>query len=210
MESKLTKVTKETVGNYPQLLDLIRSSGFNIWEMPNTGYDRIRITSKRPTALSLQPPSPRLYVNDIPYADFNILQDFPTESIVSYFIDRSGNGEPGAAGGVIRVYTRAKGFGIAQDYDATSDPDFFKHTLKNGFTAIKEFYVPKYNSVTDEAFLNFGTVHWEPNIILDNNGKASFKFNSLGWSELKVFIEGMGADGTLFSTMKTIRLDTNQ
>ncbi|WP_289644479.1 hypothetical protein [Maribacter aestuarii] len=209
-ESRLTLVTKETVGNYPQLLDLIRSSGFNIWEMPNTGYDRIRITSKRPSRFSLTPPSPRLYVNDIPYADFNILQDFPTESIVSYFIDRSGNGEPGAAGGVIRVYTGERGeSGIGSYSDATPDPNFFTYTLKSGFTPIKEFYVPKYRSYSDEAFINFGTIHWEPNMVIDNR-KAAIVFDAKGWTEFEIFIEGMGNDGTLFSTRKTIRLDSSQ
>lgn len=211
MESKLTKVTKETEGNYPQLLDLIRSSGFNIWEMPNTGYDRIRITSKRPTALSLQPPSPRLYVDDIPYSDFNILQDFSTTTIESYFIDRSGNGEPGAAGGVIRVYTRKNGdLGADGLYESEPDPNFFVYTLQAGFSPVKEFYVPKYRSFSDDSFSDLGTIHWESNIVMDNNGKASFKFNSLGWGELKVFIEGMGSDGTLFSTSKTIQLGPNQ
>jgi hypothetical protein len=209
-ESRLTQVTKETIGNYPQLLDLIRSSGFNIWEMPNTGYDRIRITSKRPSALSLVPPSPRLYVNDIPYADFNILQDFPTERIASYFIDRSGNGEPGAAGGVIRVYTGERGeSGIGSYSDAAPDPNFFTYTLKSGFTPIKEFYVPKYRSYSDDAFINFGTIHWEPNMVI-NKGKAAIVFDSKGWTEFEIFIEGMGNEGILFSTTRTVRLDSSQ
>jgi hypothetical protein len=207
-ERRLTKVTEKIEGNYPQLLDLIRSSGFNIWEKPNTGYDRIRITSKRPSALSLVPPSPRLYIDDIPYSDFNILQDFPTRKLESFLIDKSGNGEPGAAGGVIRVYTR-KNDGLDGEglYDNDAQKNFFSHTIKNGFTPIKEFYVPKYSNVTDDAFLNFGTVHWEPNIIVDKNGKTSFKFNNLGCNEFVVFIEGMGTDGALFSTSETFKLD---
>lgn len=210
-ERRLTKVTKEIEGNYPQLLDLIRSNGFNIWEKPNTGYDRIRITSKRPSALSLVPPSPRLYVDDIPYSDFNILQDFSTKRLESFLIDRSGNGEPGAAGGVIRVYTRKgsrlDGEGLTDDNDRNN---FFSYTIQNGFTPVKEFYVPNYSSVTNDAFLNFGTIHWEPNIVMDHKGKASFKFNNAGWSKFTIFIEGMGADGTLFSTSETIKLDYNK
>lgn len=210
-ENRLTKVTRETEGNYPQLLDLIRSSGFNIWEVPNAGYDRIKITSKRPSALSLTPPSPVLYIDDIYQPDFSMLQDFSTTSIKSYFIDRSGNGEPGAAGGVIRVYTRKDGSsGVGGLYGSEPDPNFFTHTLQTGFSPVKEFYVPKYRNFSDDSFSDFGTVHWEPNIVMNSNGKATFRFNNLGWTELKVFIEGMGSDGTLFSTTKTIRLDSSQ
>ncbi|MDC6391090.1 hypothetical protein PP182_20565 [Maribacter sp. PR1] len=207
-KGRLIKVTQKTEGNYPRLLDLIRSSGFNVWEAPNTGYDRIRITSKRPSALSLTPPSPRLYVDDIPYSDFNILIDFPTRRLESYFIDRSGNGEQGAAGGVIRVYTK-KGAdqdapGLGRKYVSS---DFFVHTVKSGFSPVKEFYVPKYASYNNTSFQNFGTIHWEPNIVIGNKGRTSFKFRNLNVERLKVFIEGIGMDGTIFSLMEKIQIN---
>lgn len=204
---KLVKVTKKTIGNFPRLLDLIRSSGFNIWEAPNTGYDRIRITSKRPSALSLTPPSPRLYVDDVPYSDFNILMDFRTNQLESYFIDRSGNGEPGAAGGVIRVYTKkgpdTDSPGLGRNY---SDDNFFVHTVKNGFGPVKEFYMPKYANVEDTSFNNFGTVFWNPNIVLGEDGNATFNFNHLNMKRMKLFLEGIGEDGTLYSTMQEIEI----
>ncbi|PIB27707.1 hypothetical protein BFP77_11300 [Maribacter sp. 4U21] len=204
-EDKLTEVTTETEANFPQLLDLIRSNGFNVWEMPNTGYDRIRITTKRVMSFSLTQPSPILYVDDVYYSDFNILQDFSTKKIASYYIDRSGNGEPGGAGGIIRVYTRGDGdLGAAGSYEAIADPNFFVHKLQNGFSPVKDFYVPKYASVSDDSFRNFGTVHWEPNISVNESGKAHFGFNNLGWKEFEIFIEGMGADGTLYSQRELI------
>lgn len=204
---KLVKVTEKTIGNFPRLLDLIRSSGFNVWEAPNTGYDRIRITSKRPLALSLTPPSPRLYVDDIPYSDFNILTDFSTSQLESYFIDRSGNGEPGAAGGVIRVYTKK---GVDQDASGLgrkySDKEFFIHIVKNGFGQVKEFYVPKYASVSDDSFKNFGTIHWLPSLEIVDGRNGTFVFQHLDIKRMKVFIEGIGEDGTLYSTMEEVQI----
>ncbi|PIB38901.1 hypothetical protein BFP75_13825 [Maribacter sp. 4G9] len=209
-EGRLIKVTQKTEGNYPRLLDLIRSSGFNVWEAPNTGYDRIRITSKRPSALSLTPPSPRLYVDDIPYSDFNILMDFPTGRLESYFIDRSGNGEQGAAGGVIRVYTK-KGVvkdapGLGRKYVSS---DFFEHTVKNGFSPVKEFYVPKYASLNNTSFHNFGTIDWQPNLEIDKNGSTSFTFNHLNMERIKIFIEGIGEGGVLYSTVEEVEINPN-
>ncbi|RRQ47490.1 hypothetical protein DZC72_17275 [Maribacter algicola] len=209
-EGRLIKVTQKTEGNYPRLLDLIRSSGFNVWEAPNTGYDRIRITSKRPSALSLIPLSPRLYVDDIPYSDFNILMDFPTGRLESYFIDRSGNGEQGAAGGVIRVYTK-KGVdkdapGLGRKYVSS---DFFEHTVKNGFSPVKEFYVPKYASLNNTSFHNFGTIDWQPNLEIDKNGSTSFTFNHLNIERIKIFIEGIGEGGILYSTVEEVEINPN-
>ncbi|WP_281542778.1 hypothetical protein [Maribacter aestuarii] len=201
-ERRMTKVTEQIKNMYPSVIDIIRSNGFRVVITPNVGYDRIQITSNRNRT------SPALYIDDFYQPDFNMLEDIFTTEISSYFIDRSGNAEPGAGGGVIRLYRR-----IWSDEDSVydkKDSKFFRHTVVKGFSAIKEFYVPNYSSFTDDTFVNFGTVHWEPNIILDKNGKANFDFDSKGRTEFEIFIEGMGNDGSLFSTRKTIRLNSSQ
>lgn len=125
-EGNLKVVTEETEGLYPRLLDIIRSSGFNVWEVPNAGYDRIRITTKRVLSFSLVQPSPILYIDDVRYPDFDILLDFPTTRVKSYYIDRTGAMEAGGAGGVIRVYTRKEGdVGAGHSDKFTPDERFF-------------------------------------------------------------------------------------
>lgn len=208
---KLKKVTAETERLYPRLLDLIRSSGFNIWEAPNTGYDRIRITSKRPSAMSLTPPSPILYVDDVRYSDFNILMDFSTKRIERYYINRSGDGEAGGAGGVIRVYTRKEGeVGAASPNTDKPDDKFFTHIVKNGFTPKKSYYTPKYKSMMNESFQHFGTIHWLPTLSINENGVGKFKIWDTGIKEIFLFIEGISEDGRMYSTKKIVQVSTNQ
>ena len=207
-EEKLKTVTTETEGLYPRLLDLIRSNGYNIWEVPNAGYDRIRITTKRPLALSLTPPSPILYVDDVRYSDFNILIDFPTSRIERYYINRSGDGEAGGAGGVIRVYTRKEGdVGAARQ---KKDSKFFTHIVKKGFTPKKQYYTPKYKSMTNDSFRHFGTIHWSPNLSINKNGVGKLKILDTGLKEISLFIEGMSENGNMYSMKKIIRVSIDQ
>ena len=202
-EEKLKTVTTETEGLYPRLLDLIRSNGYNIWEVPNAGYDRIRITTKRPLALSLTPPSPILYVDDVRYSDFNILIDFPTSRIERYYINRSGDGEAGGAGGVIRVYTRKEGdVGAARQKKDEKNSKFFTHIVKKGFTPKKQYYTPKYKSMTNDSFRHFGTIHWSPNLSINKNGVGKLK--------ISLFIEGMSENGNMYSMKKIIRVSIDQ
>lgn len=211
LEEKLKTVTTETEGLYPRLLDLIRSNGYNIWEVPNAGYDRIRITTKRPLALSLTPPSPILYVDDVRYSDFNILIDFPTSRIERYYINRSGDGEAGGAGGVIRVYTRKEGdVGAARPKKDEKNSKFFTHIVKKGFTPKKQYYTPKYQSMMNDSFRHFGTIHWSSNLSINKNGVGKLKILDTGLKEISLFIEGMSENGNMYSIKKIIRVSIDQ
>lgn len=201
-DNRITKVTKPIKNMYPLVMDIIRSNGYKVYIQPNAGYNRISVTSMRNRV------SPAFYIDDVYQADFNMLEDILTEEVESYFIDRSGNGEGAAGGGVIRLYR--KKYGDDDSFRLTKHPKFFKHIVNQGFSPIKEFYVPNYSKINDNAFINFGAIHWEPNIIVDKDGKATFIFKGNGLKEFQIFVEGMGKDGTLFSTAKTIRLDSSQ
>ncbi|MDB5142602.1 MAG: hypothetical protein JWQ66_1315 [Mucilaginibacter sp.] len=69
----------------------------------------------------------------------------------------------------------------------------------NGFYKAREFYSPKYSlkdttRVTDDR----KTIFWNPNIITDKDGKASFEyFNAGSPGTYRVVIEGTDADGNL-------------
>jgi len=68
-----------------------------------------------------------------------------------------------------------------------------------GFYKAREFYSPKYNlkdtaRVTDDR----KTIYWNPNIITDKDGKASFEyFNAGSPGTYRVVIEGIDVDGNL-------------
>ncbi|GAB4509765.1 MAG: Plug domain-containing protein [Allomuricauda sp.] len=208
-EGNLKVVTEETEGLYPRLLDIIRSSGFNVWEIPNSGYDRIRITTKRVLSFSLVQPSPILYIDDVRYPDFDILLDFPTTRVKSYYIDRTGAMEAGGAGGVIRVYTRKEGdVGAGHSDKFTPDERFFTHRVSNGFMPAKQYYTPKYNNLSSESFRYFGSIGWFPNPAINKNGMCTLKIPDYGYDEIVLFVEGMDEEGRLTSSVERVSVSS--
>jgi hypothetical protein len=67
------------------------------------------------------------------------------------------------------------------------------------FTLPRRFYSPKYtvkNKTTAMGTDMRSTIHWEPNIITDKNGKATVSFYSADKpSAYTVTIEGINVDG---------------
>jgi hypothetical protein len=69
-----------------------------------------------------------------------------------------------------------------------------------GFYKAREFYTPKYTSITS---LNGNpdmraTIYWNPDLVTDKDGNASFSYNNAdGPGTYRVIIEGIDADGNL-------------
>jgi hypothetical protein len=72
--------------------------------------------------------------------------------------------------------------------------------VAEGFYKAREFYSPQYdNPHTNQKMADLrSTIYWQPNIITDKDGKASFEyFNADGKGTYRVVIEGIDADGNL-------------
>lgn len=72
--------------------------------------------------------------------------------------------------------------------------------MPKGFYKAREFYSPQYNNPhTNQKMADLrSTIYWNPNIITDKDGKASFSyFNADGKGTYRVVIEGIDADGNL-------------
>ncbi|HTH82008.1 MAG TPA: hypothetical protein VL490_03685 [Mucilaginibacter sp.] len=70
----------------------------------------------------------------------------------------------------------------------------------NGENLQREFYSPDYdNPATDKQFADLrSTIYWKPNIITDNNGKASVDFfNADGRGTYRLIAEGLDGNGNL-------------
>ncbi len=70
----------------------------------------------------------------------------------------------------------------------------------NGFHKAREFYSPQYdNPHTNTKMADLrSTIYWNPNIITDKDGKASFSyFNADGKGTYRVVVEGIDAEGNL-------------
>ncbi|HEY8929881.1 MAG TPA: TonB-dependent receptor [Mucilaginibacter sp.] len=100
-----------------------------------------------------------------------------------------------ANGGIIVTTKRAK----KQNQYYRYAPGVVTYMPK-GFYKAREFYSPQYdNPHTNQKMADLrSTIYWNPNIITDKDGKASFSyFNADGKGTYRVVIEGIDADGNL-------------
>ena len=76
---------------------------------------------------------------------------------------------------------------------------YIKRFMPLGFQKPAEFYAPKYDMPAQNAKPDLRTtIHWQPSITTDENGKASFSFYTADApSTYTVMIEGMTEDGKI-------------
>ncbi len=111
------------------------------------------------------------------------------------------------AGGVLAFYTKT-------DIDPKSieTPGILTTRLKNSYHQPKEFYAPKYDVQIPEHVKPDSRIvlHWEPMIILDENGEAEIQFwNSDEGTEILIDLQGLSAYGNPFSTTKIYEIKKN-
>ncbi len=179
------------------LLQFISSNGFDVIIQGAT----VIINGRKSTSF-LGSKSPAIFIDDVPLRDFNQLLGYTLQNVDEIYINKSGyGGGMEATNGIIRVYTK-KGFGGVQKIKINSQ----SFVVKNGFQKLKSFKNPKYTSHTDEGFINFGTIHWEPYVETDENGQFSFSIPNYNQKTVKIIIEGIASDGQLISEIKTIEI----
>ncbi|MDR1116166.1 MAG: carboxypeptidase regulatory-like domain-containing protein [Tannerella sp.] len=76
---------------------------------------------------------------------------------------------------------------------------YIKYFMPLGFQRPSEFYVPKYDTPEKNTKPDLRTtIHWQPNLTTDEEGKASFSFYTADApSTYTVVIEGMAEDGKI-------------
>ncbi|MEM9363979.1 MAG: hypothetical protein AAGA43_15165 [Bacteroidota bacterium] len=145
----------------------------------------------------------RIYEDDFLVNDLRQLLNVPMSEIDEIYFERNG-----AAGdtfnsqnGVIRIYRKV-------GPRLRSNSIYFAEKLvENSFSRPKTFYRPKYVATEGEAFENHGIVHWEPQLTTNKKGEVEFKIPKDSISSVKIFIEGIGEDGSLISHTEEISLN---
>lgn len=196
------------------ITDYIRKNGF---EVINTGHS-VRIISKHGGTNWTSSFSPKLFIDNVEYNvsqqinrgipssgpsisgsnDSKPLASLTLDDVEEMFISHHGN-LVASPGGVIYIFTKQK-----INHKRTNS--FDKSIIKFGYSQQKEYYSPLYGSKQNETFTKYGVIDWIPNIKSNNNGEFSFKLPN-SYKNVKFYIEGMGEDGSLFSTIKTIDLE---
>ena len=204
--TKTTEIKEETTIQYPFVTDLIRSKGYDVIERPFGVDIRSRFVFSFGTLSDgEQIPQPIVYFDDVPITSFEVLYQLPTSEIKSIYVDKTGATEGiRGVGGVIRIQTRKPKIIFKENENIEVS---FKHIVKNGFEKAKEYYSPNYSGYTNQAFKNFGAIHWIPEASPNKKGEFVFKVLDVKLKNLSFYIEGMGSDGSLLSTMKTLHIN---
>ena len=135
-------------------------------------------------------------VNDFPESAEKVVEslnisdiaqvDYLTGSVAAIFT----NGDPRSF--VISIYTK-RGKNIPKE------TPYIKYFMPLGIQKPAEFYAPKYDTPARNTKPDLRTtIHWQPNITTDEDGKASFSFYTADApSTYTVVIEGITEDGEI-------------
>lgn len=107
-------------------------------------------------------------------------------------------GAQSGPGGIILITTK-RGDERSRSYYNQPVPGIVTYS-PIGYTKIKEFYSPQYDDPkTNEAIADQrSTIYWNPNVITDKQGRASFEyFNAGSKGTYRVIIEGIDIDGNI-------------
>lgn len=206
LANKITVVDKEMALTFNTVADLLRSKGYEILEElqafdggSNAYISRFQIRSRRDPSFGVN-----MFLDDVLQPNLDVFYNMPLTQVESFYIDRLSRYMGARAGNkeTIYIYTRR-----GKELNLTPGQDFiakrsFELKVDNGFEKQKKFYNPEFISFTNTAFENFGLIHWEPLIWIDKNNSYTLKIPNYGFDNLKVVIEGMGEDGSVFSNVE--------
>ena len=179
------------------LAQLIDKNGFRV--INDLANNVFVIINTRPNAGPV-----RVYLDDFLATDLDIkeLAEIPINLFDEIYFERNGlAGDVNASGGVIRIYR--KGGNVFR----TITSSFAAKLVENSFTRPKEFYRPEYVAYDSQDFMEYGVVHWEPNVTTNAHGQAELSIPDNGIKKITLFIEGMAEDGTLLSKIHEVSLD---
>ncbi len=141
-----------------------------------------------------------VYVDDAPVADASLLLNMQLDFVEEIYIHRRGYGS-GSAGpnGSIRIYTKKtlnNAIGVRIDSQSL--------TVKDGYQPYRQYKNLLYTNTASQAFKMYGTIDWDANVGTGENGMFHFSIPNMGQNEVMVTIEGINAEGQLYSDTQTI------
>ena len=137
-----------------------------------------------------------LYLDGIP-ADYDLLRSFPAEAFDKIELVRMGIfAGVNTDNGILFFYTkRGEKF-----INMPTDKSGMKSAKIVGYTPIRRFYSPKYETPKQPAILNDfrNTVYWNPIVRTDSTGVAAVSYyNSDEMGNMRIVVEGVTVDGKL-------------
>lgn len=184
-----------TRSSYIFLSNYIRSKGFRVYEK----MGEVLIINPRPTSFGQEDSVIRkpvkVYLDDIPLLNTDILYKYTMDEVDYIFFDKSGTSEGGAgATGVIKIFTDPTISQSKMNRNVSQDI-----SMPLTFSNPKKFYVPEYSSYNGDFYRDYGVIDWFPTLRMDRTGKLQFTIATPKTPNISLFIEGMTMDGSLIS-----------
>ncbi|MDT0295799.1 hypothetical protein ACFQ3R_07730 [Mesonia ostreae] len=197
-------INENLPGSFKYATDLIRNEGFTV----EINQESVKVFSNRYYTMTQGVGNKYYQITTQVYIDGVIVQPngytlrrLETVDLESVQFNKLGAGEGlFGGGGVIRIITKK---------DSRFKHNIIKKTIKtlqaqNGFSPAKEFFNPEYSNLQSDYFLYYGTIHWEPNLVMKN--AKTFKIVNTLTPNLSLYVEGVSETGELIS--QTIHLPT--
>ncbi|QCX40085.1 hypothetical protein FF125_17135 [Aureibaculum algae] len=123
------------------------------------------------------------------YGDFAFLRDLKISEVEEIYVNKRVN--------TIHIFTKNVS-------ETIKSSDNYQDVLVDyGFSIAKQYYTPRYN-INSTDFIDYGAVNWIPNATTDKNNEFLIKIPNGQTKEFNLYIEGMGADGSLFSNVVNV------
>lgn len=202
------EITDTLADRFFYITDYIATKGFRVQQE----IGGVKITSMKLSTLKGPSNSGRdgapsadvlLYFNGVPVGtDTSFLHRLQSREVESIVINKMGYGEGmNGVNGVIKINMKKGGV----DHNRTETIQDI--IANNGFTENKEFYAPRYSSYENSSYRKYGAIDWQSNLILGPEGTVEFSIPNTRQSEIKIFVEGMNAEGVLISETLTVKTE---
>lgn len=185
------KIDDDAFGN---VLDFIGRNGYRTGINPenNDAY----IKNPRNGAFSETSGPPAVYIDNDLVFDLNLLYGLYLNDVDEIYIDKIGFSSAGGSSGTIKIYLKK---GVKNDYYRTK---YTSLIVTTGFSKKNDFQNAQFD--TQKEDFAFGTLGWNPKIILKDNTDFEVSLPKGNQSEIQVLLEGFTNDGQLISEIKKI------
>ncbi len=193
------KVDEEIAATYPFLSDYLSYRGYLVNDVSGT----FSIRNLARTSINGSN-TPVVYLNGVQLNDLSILSGSRTSDYEEIYVDKTGyGGGVQGANGIIRLQQRRTALFTNENSTKTNLP-YSQFEIKKGFEPPKQFYMPEYAFFKTESFQQVGTIAWLSDVVIEPNKDTELEIFDTGLYDFKLFIEGIGEDGSLFYIEKTV------
>ncbi len=185
------KIDDNAFGN---VLEFIGRNGYKtgINQEDNTAY----IKNPRNGAFFETSGPPAVYIDNDLVFDLNLLYSLYLNDVDEIYIDKLGFSAAGGTSGIIKIYLKK---GIENNYFRTK---YTSLIVTTGFSKNSDFKNAQFD--TPKEYYAFGTLGWNPKILLKGNTNFEVLLPKGNQSEIQVLLEGFTNDGQLISEIKKI------